>query len=78
MSKFYGQVEGASDKIVTRRGHRGIITAAQSYDGSVQTYLYYNDDKKLCVRIGLSDCSRFTPDEIVFNGTFEDFKKKFD
>lgn len=77
MSKFYGTVIGQANTCGTRRGSTDIRTAAQSYDGSIITKLYYDDNEVLKVRIGYSENSDTytcwkSPD---FVGTFEDFKK---
>ena len=58
MSTFYGCVQGNRGS-VTRVGSRasGFKASAQSYDGSVVTYLSYNDNGDLMVEIGVSDSS---------------------
>ena len=73
MSKFYGQVEGMSSTIATRRGGKFIKTSAQSYDGSMQTRLEYDDQDNLIVEITMCDGTGFYGDR-VFRGTFEDLK----
>lgn len=75
MSKFYGQVFGASDTPATRRGHNDITVSAQSWRGSVQTSLWYNDNDELCVRLGISDQSSSYGDS-YFYGTLSDLKHK--
>ena len=77
MSKFYGQVFGASSTDASRRGTNDIRVSAQSWDGSVITTLDYNDEDKLRVRLAIDDDSSSTGN-VVFRGTFEDFKKVFD
>jgi len=77
MSKFYGTVQG-SRSMTTRCGTRnsGIRGSVQSYDGSVISSLWYNDDEKLMVSISTSDYSSsggFSSDQKYW-GTFEDFK----
>ena len=75
MSKFYGQVFGASSTSASRRGHNEIQVSAQSYDGSVITRMFYDQDDKLIVNIQMSDYSSSCGDT-VFRGTFDDLKKK--
>lgn len=74
MSKFYGQVFGASDTPATRRGHQNITVSAQSWDGSVQTSLWYNNDNDLCVSLGISDTSS-SNGYSYFNGTLSELKR---
>ena len=73
MSKFYGQVEGMSSTVATRRGGKFIKTSAQSYDGSIQTRLEYNDSDNLMVEMSMCDGTGFYGDR-VFRGKFEDLK----
>ena len=73
MSKFYGQVEGMSSTTATRRGGKFIKTSAQSYDGSIQTRLEYDDQDNLMVEITMCESTGFYGDR-VFRGTFEDLK----
>lgn len=73
MSKFYGSVQG-NRGAATRGGSSSIKTSAQSYDGSVITYLSYEEDK-LMVEVCVSDCSSSYGSRI-FYGTFEEFVHK--
>ena len=73
MSKFYGQVEGMSSTVATRRGGKFIKTSAQSYDGSIQTRLEYDDQDNLMVEITMCEGTGFYGNR-VFRGTFEDLK----
>lgn len=75
MSKFYGQVEGSAQTIATRRGFRDIKSSAQSWDGSVITRLFYDDDGKLNINIQLSDDSSFYGCS-YFTGTLDELKAK--
>ena len=75
MSKFYGQVFGASNTSASRRGHKEIHVSAQSYDGSVITRMFYDHNDRLIVDIQMSDGSSSYGDT-VFRGTFDDLKKK--
>lgn len=74
MSNFYGMVNGAASTAASRRGHKDITVSAQSYDGSVITRLYYEDDV-LMVRIQVSDGS-CSCGETIFNGSFHEFCKR--
>lgn len=75
MSKFYGQVQGMGKTNATRRGGRDIKVSAQSWDGSVITRLYYDDNDELIIDIELSDCSSFYG-QTHFSGTMEELKNK--
>ena len=74
MSKFYGQVEGMSSTVATRRGGKYIKTSAQSYDGSIQTRLEYDDQDNLIAEISMCKGTGFYGDR-VFRGKFEDLKE---
>ena len=80
MSKFYGTVIGQAATSATRRGseNSGIRTAAQSYDGSVQVSLRYNDEGQLEIRLTCSDNSSVYGDKTLYDGSFEGLKKVFD
>ena len=73
MSKFYGQVEGMSSTVATRRGGKYIKTSAQSYDGSIQTRLEYDDRDNLIAEISMCEGTGFYGDR-VFEGKFETLK----
>ena len=75
MSKFYGSVQG-NRGAATRGGHSMIKTSAQSYNGSVITYLSYDEDK-LMVEVCVSDESS-SYGKRIFYGTFEEFKTKLE
>lgn len=78
MSKFYGMVCG-NRGAATRGGsaNSGFKATAQSYDGSVITYLDYDSNNKLIVQVGTSDHSSACTDwnSHDFRGTFEEFKE---
>lgn len=74
MSKFYGQVEGQASTVATRRGGRDIKVSAQSWDGSLQTRLYYEDDK-LMVDLSFCEGSGVYGDRL-YRGPFTEFVKK--
>lgn len=73
MSTFYGCVQGNRGS-VTRGGSRasGFKASAQSYDGSVVTYLSYNDNDELMVEICVSEASSSYGSRI-FYGTFQEY-----
>lgn len=75
MSSFYGMVEGASATAASRRGFKDIKSSAQSWNGSVITRLYYNDDGVLQVNIQLADDSSFYG-QSYFTGSFQELKEK--
>ena len=74
MSKFYGSVQG-NRGAATRGGHSMIKTSAQSWDGSIQTELTYEEDT-LMVRVSVSEGSSIYG-KTIFYGTFKDFIEKF-
>ena len=74
MAAFFGQVNGGRGT-ATRIGHRNIRTSAQSYDGSIQTELTYNDEGKLMVDVRTDDYST-SYGRRIFYGTFEEFVAK--
>lgn len=79
MSTFYGQVEGFSPTIASRRGSDSIRSSAQSWTGSVSTRLCYNKLGQLMVQIDLAKDSKMYGDSDLprFYGTFEDLKECF-
>lgn len=56
MAKFYGTVQG-SRGMATRIGTRNIKASAQSYDGSVITCLWYNNNNELMVNLAINEGS---------------------
>lgn len=78
MSKFYGMIQG-NRGAVTRGGSKnsGIRGSVQSWDGSCQTELWYNDSNELMIRLSISEGSSSYGSEILFNGRFTDFRKLF-
>jgi hypothetical protein len=76
MSAFYGMVQG-NRGIATRGGSRasGFKSSAQSYDGSIITYLSYDKDDNLMVTIEASDCSACYG-RTIFHGTYEEYINK--
>lgn len=74
MSKFYGTVVGSADTVATRRGFHDIKTAAQSWDGSIITRLWYKDDTLMVDIEHSSDSSTYG--RTVFSGTVDELLKK--
>lgn len=74
MSAFYGTVIGSADTNATRRGHHDIKVAAQSWNGSVITRLYYNEGT-LMVDIQISEDSA-TSGYTAFCGTLAELKRR--
>ena len=78
MSAFYGMVQGNRGS-ATRGGSRasGFKSTAQSYDGSVITYLSYDENDKLIVTVETNESS--SPyGRRIFCGTFEEFVAKLE
>lgn len=71
MSAYYGQVEGFSETVASRRGSEksGLRVSCQSYDGSI----IVSTAGKGVFRIFVSDDSSFYG-ERVFEGTIEQLK----
>ena len=88
MAKFYGQVSSNPTQTTvtrrttehiktnaTRRGTEYIKTSAQSFDGSIQTKLWYNDGK-LMVELSFCEGSGCDGDRL-FRGEFKHLIEKF-
>ncbi len=77
MAAFYGQLKGGRDTTSTKTGTKnsGIKASVQSWDGSLTTELYYNDEGELMVRLSTSDNSEMGGDTI-FKGTLQELKNK--
>ena len=73
---FYGLVRG-NRGAATRGGSKnsGFKATAQSFDGSIISYLDYDNEGKLKVRLEIADGSSSYGD-IVFNGTLDELRKK--
>lgn len=76
MAKFYGTLDSMNGRAVATKtgGKDGIKAAAQSYDGSVITRIYYEGDT-LMVNLQVSNCSS-TSGAIIFEGSVEELKAK--
>lgn len=75
MSKFYGQVLGSANTSASRRGYRNIKVSAQSYDGSLITFLSYDENGKLCVDLDYNEDSSMYG-RTVFSGTMDELLAK--
>ena len=77
MATFFGQVRGRAESYGTRLGTKtsGIESSVQSWEGSIITKMYYNEKNELMVNIETADGSNFCG-QTIFNGTFEEYKKK--
>ena len=75
MAKFYGQVYGQAQTVATRQGSRNIQVSAQSWDGSVITYLEYDKDNQLEVTISIADGSS-SYGYTYFRGSLEELKER--
>ena len=75
MSAFYGMICG-NRGAATRGGSKnsGYKASAQSYDGSVITYLDYDQNGELTVQLSLSDHSSSYGDT-MFRGTFKELQE---
>ena len=74
MATFYGQIKGMSGTAATRRGSRDshIFASLQSYNGSVQTELFYDDAGALCIQVYTADGSQMRG-RTVYRGTVAEF-----
>lgn len=75
MSTFYGQVEGMSQTVASRRGSRdsGIKASVQSWDGSLISRMWYDNDGNLKVALEVSNDSSSYGDTI-FRGSLDDLR----
>ena len=75
MAKFYGSIQG-SRGAATRTGGSLMKSSVQSYDGSVITYMSYDEDK-LMVEVCVSNESS-AYGRRIFYGTFEEYIAKLE
>ena len=77
MSRLYGTLQGCRGE-ATRCGSTtsGLRVSAQSYNGSLITYMNINDNGETVVKLKYSDDSSSCGDEIIFEGTLEELKEK--
>lgn len=75
MAVFYGMIQG-NRGAATRGGsaNSGYQASAQSYDGSVITYLNYNQDNKLMITIATAQSSSCYGDT-KFYGTLDELNE---
>lgn len=78
MSAFYGSIQG-NRGAATRGGSKssGYRASAQSWDGSIITDMWYNNDDELMVSIGINNGSSTYVQEEIFRGKFTDLKEAF-
>ena len=76
MSATYTTCCGMRGERTARGGNDGCRASIQSYDGSIITRNWYDDDGTLKVRVGTNDgsstCSDWNSND--FTGTFQEFK----
>ena len=75
MATFYGRIQGNSGE-ATRTGSKDshIFASLQSYKGSLQAELFYNDEGELCAQLyTASDSAKYG--ETIFRGSLERLKK---
>lgn len=81
MSTFYGMIRGNRGE-ATRGGSRnsGFKASAQSYNGSVITYLSYDKDDNLKIEIGIANGSSSNSEwgNPRFYGTLDELKECFE
>ena len=77
MSALYGTLQGCRGE-ATRCGSKssGLRVSAQSYNGSLITYMDINDNGETVVKLKISDDSSSYGDEKIFEGTLEELKEK--
>lgn len=81
MAKFYGTLKGCRGE-ATRLGSAlsGIKVSAQSCDGSIIVRMYQvekDGEEKTYCKIGYAEGSSSIIEKTVFEGTIEEFEKKF-
>ena len=76
MSKYYGQVAGAGQTTVSRRGLKSIMASVQSYDGSVIMELR-DDNGETMLTVEIADGYSFCGD-VKFYGTLKQFAELLD
>lgn len=71
MASFYATINAdLSRTLATRRGSKYITTSTQSYNGSIITRMYYNEQDKLMIEIETTETSNSCYGENRFRGTF--------
>lgn len=74
MSKTYCMCQGMRGEATRRGGNAGVHVAAQSYDGSIICYNWYEGDT-LMVEVGTSDRSSCCINDQRFRGTFKELNQ---
>lgn len=76
MSSFYATINAdLSRTSATKRGSKYIKTSTQSYNGSVITRMYYNEEDKLMVEIETTETSNSCYGENRYRGTFNQLEE---
>ncbi len=71
MAKFYATINAdLSRTLATKRGSKYIKTSTQSYNGSIITTMYYNEQNKLMIEIETTKTSNSCYGENRYRGTF--------
>ena len=76
LNGFCGQVQGDKPTPGLRHGEYEIESSVQSWSGSINTKMYYNQAGGLMVRLQVSQTSNFNG-TTIFEGTFEEFIDRF-
>lgn len=76
MASFYATINAdLSRTLATRRGSKYIKTSTQSYNGSIITRMYYNEQDKLMIEIETTETSSSCYGENRFRGTFNQLEE---
>ena len=76
MANFYATINAdLSRTLATRRGSKYITTSTQSYNGSIITRMYYNEQDKLMIEIETTETSNSCYGENRYRGTFNQLKE---
>lgn len=75
MSKFYGTVIGSAPTPATRRGGTNIHVSAQSWHGSLITYMSYDENENLYVELDYYEGSS-AYGRTIFRGTMQELLEK--
>lgn len=76
MASFYATINAdLSRTLATRRGSKYITTSTQSYNGSIITRMYYNEQDKLMIEIETTETSNSCYGENRYRGTFNQFEE---
>ena len=76
MANFYATINAdLSRTLATRRGSKYITTSTQSYNGSIITRMYYNEQDKLMIEIETTETSNSCYGENRYCGTFNQLEE---